>query len=159
MLFNISTTIFNLNGNFYFLSILIFWITFCSLPQNSKIAEKENGSNRNSITQCPILMKIVTNIKNNIVYKLIQIFSLFLLYFFNFWITLQNTLIGCALVTMATKSKIAASLFCVYCSHVSTPQIWCQSVVSFLFGPVFSQSEALFGYHGNQSKITTIFHN
>ena len=40
-----------------------------------------------------------------------------------FLITLQNTLIGCVLITMVTNSKKSVSLFCAYFSHVATPQI------------------------------------
>ena len=69
-----SKTIFNFNGNSYcFVNFNIFNM-FCLLSQNSKIAEKENGSKRNSITQCPILIKVGTNVKNNIVYNVMKRF-------------------------------------------------------------------------------------
>ena len=56
--------------------------------------------------------------------------------------------------------KNPASLFCVYCSRVSSPKYgvnrfrFCAT-----FSPVFSQSGASLGYHVNQSKTTTVFHN
>ena len=53
------------NNYFQFRWIFSIWIflnTICSLSQNSKIAEKQDGSKHNSITQCPIFMKFGTNV-------------------------------------------------------------------------------------------------
>ena len=82
MLSDTLTIFFNFNGTFFLIFFLVNFDTntSCLLSQNSKIAEKENGSKRNSIAQCSILMKFVTNVKNNIVYKIMK---------FHFLITLH----------------------------------------------------------------------
>ena len=57
-------------------------------------------------------MKFATNVENDIVYKIMKrgffvvVAVFFFEKFFHFLITSQNTLIGCALGTMATNSKI-----------------------------------------------------
>ena len=53
-------------------------------------------------------MKFGTDVENDIVYKIMKSFFEKM---FHFWITMQNTLIGCALVTMATNSKIRLHYF------------------------------------------------
>ena len=103
-----------------FLSILIFLHIFCSLPQKSKIADEQNGSKRNSITQCPILMKFDTNVKNDIVYKTMKI--LFNVSFLNHVAKYHNWLRP---GYHGNQFENPALLFCVCCSHVST-----QSMVS-----------------------------
>ena len=76
-------------------------------------------------------------------------------FLFQFWIILQNYLIGRLPVAMATVKKIRShsSMRNVHTylppkyEYHSTYGYWVTST------PVFSQSEAVYGYHGNQMKI------
>ena len=79
----------------------------------------------------------------------------FIDFWFQIWITPQNYLIGWLSVAMATVRKIQLhdSMQNVHmylptkCEHKSTYGYWISLT------PMFSQSEALYGYHGNQMKI------
>ena len=89
-------------------------------------------------------MKFGTNVKNDIVYKIMK--SIFeKKNKFHFWITLQNTLIGCALVTMATKSETLLHYFVrIVLMYLPPQKNGANQLFRFwvTFAPVFSQSGA-----------------
>ena len=120
-------------------------------------------------------MKFVTDVKRDIIYKIMKfcLFVCFGLFVFVFVFCFCFFFFGKNVSFLNYVAKYPnwllpdyhgnqftnpASFLCVLFPCVFL-QIWCQSIVSFLryICSIFSQSLALLGYHGNQNKTTTFF--
>ena len=95
MLSNTLTIIFNLCiwQSLFFVHLNIFEYILLIHLKITKSQKKQNGSKRNSKKQCPILMKFVTDVKKDIIYKIMKflfvclfvcLFGFFFLFFFCF---------------------------------------------------------------------------